>query len=104
MMRLTTIAKKIETLFENYRAVTHPFGTNGSTFRELADVHVHVQTEGGHDRLMITYDGSGNWELNYDNHYPDGLRVDLSRLVESNGFYVEDINNWSMGIYRQHLA
>jgi hypothetical protein len=93
MMRLTTIAKKIETLFQNHR------DKQGSMFRVLADVHVHVQIEGGHNRLWITYDGSGNEELNHDNFDPAGIRADLNRLVGAHGFYAEDITNWSMGIY-----
>ena len=90
MMRLTTIAKKIETLFDNYRSSELELAT-------LKDVRVEVENENG--RVLITYDGDGNWELNYHNHYPTGLRVDLKKLVNDLGFYAEDINNWSMGVY-----
>ena len=92
MMRLTTIAKKIETLFDNYRSSELELAT-------LKDVRVEVENENGYNRVLITYDGDGNWELNYDNHYPDGLRAALRKLLDSHGFYAEDINNWSMGVY-----
>jgi hypothetical protein len=92
MMRFTTLAKKIETLFQNYRDKVGAY--------QLSDVKVTVGSMEPDGSLLITYDGSGNAELNYDNHFPTGVRVDLMKLVESHGFYAEDVNNWSMSIYR----
>ena len=92
MMRFNTIAKKIEALFKNCRDSY----INDGLHDPIADVRV----EANKDHILIVYSEGGYHELTYQTIPETTLRNQLRALAEEHGFFIEDINNWSMGIYR----